>query len=332
MCWSNSIGGSIASRIDMSESAVEEGIATHTGDGAAPESASSPAVSVFDARRQDRIPKSHLRNIQMLYENFSRSATSSLSAYLRNYISLHLAAVEQLSYREFLDGLPSCTSMACFGIQPYTGNVIVETSPSLTFPILEILLGGSGKPAEPAGRKLTEIEQSLLEGLFRIIAHDLSEAWKHTAHIDFALVSVGAEAQFLQAMSPAEAVLAAKIEARMGEATGAIHIVLPSMAVSAILQNIDRERSISKTDVPPEHEARVLHLIQNSRVTLEARLPAQQIRVRDLMSLETGDVLTLDLPIDAPLELALNGQPQFLGTIVAVESKRAVRLRSTSTA
>lgn len=291
------------------------------------EETGATGVSLFDARRQDRVPKSHLRTIQMLYENFARSATSSLSAYLRNYVSLNLTAIEQLSYREFLDRLPSSASVACFGMQPYAGSLIVEISPSLTFPILEILLGGSGTPAELVQRKLTEIEQSLLDGLFRIMAHDLSEAWKHIVPIDFSIVSAGAEAQFLQAMSPAEAVLTARIESRMGENTGTINIVLPSMSVNTILQNLDRERSVHKADVSPEHEARIFNLIQNARVRLEARLPAQQIQVRDLILLEPGDVLILDVPINTPVQLLLNGYPQFSGSIVTSGQKRAVQVR-----
>src|SRR5579884_1875760 len=278
----------------MSESVAENGISTPAAE--TPEQpAPRPAFHRFDATRPDRLPRPHLRSIQMLYENFARSATSSLSAYLRSYVSLNLGGILQISYGEFLERLPACTSIACFGIQPYTGNAILEVNPSLTFPILEILLGGTPKPTQPIQRKLTEIEQSLLENLFRILAHDLSEAWKHLAHLDFALVSVGTEAQFLQAMNLAETVLAVKVEAHLGESAGAINIVLPSTAVKAILRERDRERLSSKTEVPPEHEAQMFQLIQSSRVKLEARLPRQQIQVGELMLLEPGDVLAFDV-------------------------------------
>jgi flagellar motor switch protein FliM len=337
--WKSSIeanvGDPIASDRLMSESLVEDGIANRPQAAAAtpipaPEAkdAAIPAVTLFDARRPDRIAKSHLRAVQLLYENFVRSVMSSLSAYLRNYISLNLVAVEQLSCREFLDRVPSCSSMACVGVQPYGGNAIFEINPSLTFPMLEILLGGGGKPSEAVQRELTEIEQMLMDGLFRIIAHDLSEAWKQIARVDFEIVSVGPEGQLLQTISPTEAVLAAKIEMRLGESSGSMNIAMPSLAVNMMSQKFDHERSIRKSDTPPEEQARVFDLIQNARIKLEARLPNQQIRVEDLLALETGDVLVLDLPIDAPVQLLLNGQVHFVGSIAGVARKRAIQLSS----
>ncbi|MCX6627168.1 MAG: hypothetical protein NTW28_06020 [Candidatus Solibacter sp.] len=65
----------------------------------------APAVK-FDFRRPDRIPKSQVRAIHLLHDTFVRNLVSSLSAYLRSYLTVNLVSVEQLSYAEFLDGLP----------------------------------------------------------------------------------------------------------------------------------------------------------------------------------------------------------------------------------
>jgi len=54
------------------------------------------------------------------------------------------------------------------------------------FPILEMLLGGSGKIPAKINREITEIEQSIMEGLLRIVLHDLRTAWHAVTTIDFA--------------------------------------------------------------------------------------------------------------------------------------------------
>src|SRR5438874_12868112 len=137
----------------------------------------APAVK-FDFRRPDRIPKSQIRAIHLLHDTFVRDLVSSLSAYLRSYVTVNLVSVEQLSYAEFLDGLPSPTCLVSLGLNPYDGNGVMELNPSLVFPILEMLLGGTGKSSAAIQRDITEIEQRLLDGLFRIILQDLREAWK----------------------------------------------------------------------------------------------------------------------------------------------------------
>src|ERR1019366_8151043 len=143
----------------------------------------APAAK-FDFRRPDRIPKSQVRAIHLLHDTFVRNLMSSLSAYLRSYLIVNLVSVEQLSYSEFLDGLPSPTCMISLGLRPYDGNGVLELNPSLVFPILEMLLGGSGKSSTAIQRDITEIEQRLLDGLFRIILQDLRDG-KHQAGVQF---------------------------------------------------------------------------------------------------------------------------------------------------
>ena len=99
----------------------------------------------FDFRRPDRIAKSQVRSIHMLHEVFVRNLGSSLSAYLRSYLTVNLISVEQLSYGEFLEGLSSPTYMVSLSLRPYDGSALIELSPSLIFPIIEIILGGKGR-------------------------------------------------------------------------------------------------------------------------------------------------------------------------------------------
>src|SRR3984885_13404937 len=112
----------------------------------------------YDFRRPDRVAKDQLRAIHLLHENFARTLASSLSAYLRAYVAVNLVSVEQLSFMEFTQCLPSPTSMIALGMKPFDGNAVLEINPSLVFPILEMLLGGSGKMAIRMTREITEIE------------------------------------------------------------------------------------------------------------------------------------------------------------------------------
>jgi len=283
-------------------------------------------VNVFDFRRPDRIAKSQLRAIYLLHENFVRSIVSSLSAYLRTYLVVNLVSVEQLSYAEFLEGLPSPTCMASLGLKPYEGNAVLEINPTLVFPILEILLGGGGKVSTSIQREVTEIEQNLMDGLLRIILHDLREAWKTVTNIDFTIQSVDTEPQFLQVMAPNEAVVAVGIEMRLGESAGLMNIAMPSLMIKMMRQKFDQQWSVRKSESTSEEQNRVLDLIRPSKIEVDVRLPEQHIRTRDLLALAIGDVLSFDLPVEHPLDVVLNGRLQFQAHVVDAGRKRAAML------
>ncbi|MGB7761345.1 MAG: flagellar motor switch protein FliM, partial [Bryobacteraceae bacterium] len=205
-----------------------------------------PAVR-FDFRRPDRIPKSQVRAIHLLHDTFVRNLVSSLSAYLRSYLAVNLVSVEQLSYAEFLDGLPSPTCMVSMGLKPYDGQGVLELNPSLVFPILEMLLGGSGKTTINIQRDITEIEQKLLDGLLRIILQDLREAWKVVTAIEFTVAAMETEPQLLHILAPNEAVVAIAVEVRIGETVGMMNIAMPSIVIKMMRQKFDQQWSLRKT-------------------------------------------------------------------------------------
>ena len=222
----------------------------------------SKKVPSYDFRRPDRIAKDQLRAIHLLHENFARSLASSLSAYLRAYVAVNLVGVEQLSFVEFAGCLPSPTSIVTLGMRPIDGSAVLEINPSLVFPILEMLLGGSGKSSASVTREITEVEQSILEGLLRIVLNDLRSAWHPVTTLEFSIDGHETEPQLLQILAPNGAVVAISLEVRIGDRAGMMNIGIPSIVVKMLRQKFDQQWSVRKTQATEEERARVLRLIR----------------------------------------------------------------------
>ncbi len=285
----------------------------------------TPAVR-FDFRRPDRIPKSQVRAIHLLHDTFVRNLVSSLSAYLRSYLTVNLVSVEQLSYAEFLDGLPSPTCIVSLGLAPYDGNGVLELNPSLVFPILEMLLGGTGKASGAIQRDITEIEQKLLDGLFRIILHDLREAWKAVTEVDFSIEAMETEPQLLHVLAPNEAVVAIGIEVRIGETIGMMNMAMPSIVIKMMRQKFDQQWSVRKTQASLGEQARLLNLLRGSLFSLEAQLIGPTMTISDLLRLEEGHLLVFDYPPERSIELLVNGAPEYTAQLAVVGKKRACQI------
>lgn len=281
----------------------------------------------YDFRRPDRIAKDQLRAIHLLHENFARSLASSLSAYLRAYVAVNLVSVEQLSFLEFTQCLPSPTSMITLGMKPLDGSAVLEVNPALVFPILEMLLGGSGKTAARMTREVTEIEQSILDGLLRIILHDLRASWQAVTTLEFSIESHETEPQLLQILAPNEAVVAISTEVRIGETAGMMNIGIPSIIVKMLRQKFDQQWSIRKTKATEEEHQRVMQLLCPARLHLDARLQGPKLNVSDLLELREGDVLEFDYPVGRPVDVTVNGKLKYRGEVVTSGRKRAIEVQ-----
>jgi flagellar motor switch protein FliM len=284
-------------------------------------------AQLYDFRRPDRIAKDQLRAIHLLHENFARSLASSLSAYLRAYVAVNLVSVEQLSFMEFTQCLPSPTSIILLGMRPFDGNTVLEINPSLVFPILEMLLGGSGKVTTAITREITEIEQSILEGLLRIILQDLRTCWHAVTALDFSIESHETEPQLLQILAPNEAVVGISLEVRIGETAGMMNIGIPSIIVKMLRQKFDQQWSLRKTQATENEHVRMLRLIRPAIIHLDARLQGPTLSVSGLLDLVAGDVLAFDYPVGKSLDVMVNGKLKYRGEVITSGRKRAFEVQ-----
>lgn len=283
----------------------------------------------YDFRRPDRIAKDQLRAIQLLHDNFARSLASSLSAYLRAYVTVNLVSVEQLSFVEFVQCLPSPSVITSLGMKPFEGNAVLELDPSLVFPIIEILLGGSGKgTSHHIDREITEIENSILESIYRLILHDMQVAWEGVARFEFTIEGRETEPQMLQLLAPNEAVVAVSLEVRIADSAGMINIGIPSIVVKMLRQKFDSQWLMRKTESSEQEQQRVLRLLQPATLRLEAKLSGPTIRTEDLLRLGCGDILKLDYDVNRQLGLTVNDILKWQGQAVDNGRKRCFVLES----
>ena len=280
----------------------------------------------YNFRRPDRIAKDQLRSIYVLHEAFSRSLASSLSAYLRAYVVVNLVSVEQLSFSEFQQVLPSPTVVATMQALPFDTNCLLELNPSMIFPMLEMLLGGSVGTLTKVEREVTEIEQAILDSIFKLMLRDLKEAWKGIAAIEFSIEGYETEPQLMQILAPNEAIVAVSIEIRIGEVSGMMNIGIPSIIIKMLSHKFAEQWTIRKTESTEEDTQRIYDRVRNSKVEMDTRLRGPNLKLSDLLKLKNGDVLTFDYPATKPLSVELNGKLKHRCHIVVSNKKRSAKI------
>jgi flagellar motor switch protein FliM len=141
--------------------------------------------------------------------------------------------------------------------------------------------------------------------------------------VDFTSESMATEPQLLHILAPNEAVVAIGVEVRIGDAVGMMNIALPSIVIKMMRQKFDQQWSMRKTRASENEQARVLKLLREAVISLEALLDGPAISVRDLLRLEEGQVLTFDFPVGRPIGLLANELRKFSVQAVTTGRRRA---------
>jgi flagellar motor switch protein FliM len=280
-----------------------------------------PQARTYDFRRSDRIPKEQIRALRAVHDTFARSLGSTLSAYLRTYVTVNLISVEQLTFADFVATLNSPTCIATIGMNPFEGVGVLELNPALAFPLIECLLGGGKVKPLVVNREMTAIEQRILGGLLTLILQTLSLSWQSVATVDFSVESHESEPALLQVVAPNEAIVVIATEVQLGDTSGMMSIGIPSSVVKLLRQKFDQQWTARKSTMTDESE-RILSLVHASQLALEARVEGSTVYFEDLLALQEGDVLQFDTTLDQPVVLRVNGLPKYLGNVMISNGRR----------
>jgi flagellar motor switch protein FliM len=271
-------------------------------------------VHRYNFRRPSRVSKEQMRSVAIVHEEFAKVAAASLSGMLRTVVDLELESVEQTAYNEYVVAMGSPTCAFVFNMEPLKGGAVFELNPTIAFLMIDRMLGGSGVKVS-AGRDLTEIERAVIERIGHRVMVDLQQAWHPVRAFTFRLMNLETNPQFIQATSPNEVILVATFRLRIGEQTGAISLGYPYLLLESVLAGLGGQRWMAAAASPATPSARqfMLKEIEASPLLVRAVLGRAELRVRDVLTLQAGQLIPIDADARHPVRVEINGIPKFVG-------------------
>jgi len=212
-------------------------------------------------------------------------------------------------------------------MNPLEGNALIEISPSLTFLMVERLLGGQGLETNK-NRDLTEIERKIIHSRLGKIVQLIGDSWLEIVEMNSELVDMETNPQFTQIVAPNEMVVVITMEVKVAEAKGMINICLPYIVMKPILDKLhnllffsSESKGISTTE-----QELIKQKIEWAKVPLKVLMGNTQITVHDLLHLECGDVIPLDKGIKDSLAIYVGDYIKFKGNPGLSGNKMAVQI------
>jgi len=288
-------------------------------------------VSLYNFRRPDRVSREQMRTLHFMHDRFARNFSSSLSAYLRTITEVNLVSVEQLSYQEFLLSVPDPTCFNAISIKPLEGALAMEVNPQLVFPIIDKMLGGPGESLRII-RTMTDIEQSIFDGVVKLALEDLREAWRGIVDVDFKVQARETSPQLIQIVAPNEVIILIVFEVKMGSVVGMINLAVPSIILEPVASKFDQEMFTGYKKSASFEEARLLmESLKRCTMEVSAEIRGTKLPVSDILKLQAGDLIPLTTRFDAVLDLAVDGIPRFHGYVALnANQKRVFQITSAS--
>jgi flagellar motor switch protein FliM len=285
-------------------------------------------VTVYDFKRPERVGKEQMRALQTMHEGFGRNFGAALSALLRNIVEVKLTSVDQLTYSEFVFSLENPTCFNLINASPLEGQLILDINPSILFPIIDRLLGGSTMSTASVRRPLTEIELRLVSRITGLFLTEMQHTWENVLKFELSVDRVESNPQLVQIIPANEVVIVISFELTVGETRGMINLCIPFNSIERISHKLTSNSWVSYSKRPPSAESIQLisDRIADAPVEVVVELAETTISTADLINLRVGDIIATEKDVAEPLVVSVEGKAKYFARPGQYKGRKAIEV------
>lgn len=255
------------------------------------------------------VSKQQVRDVAQIHESFIYNLGNRLSSNLQVSTEVIPASIDELPYSEFIQTLPEDAYLASLNVRPSQSIAILSLDLSVALAIIDLMLGGNGKPVQ-VQRHITEIEEKVLQMVLDMTCEELKTAWHQVVEINFSFDRSYRSADLFRLMPSYEKILFLTFEIRIAGLSGMLTVGFPATASSLLVRKLAKKSSRIQGQ-SPEFQLWLQEHLKHCVFSVEVLLPPTRIKARDLLSLTAGQTLLIQHSVNQPAAVRVAGRKMF---------------------
>lgn len=282
-------------------------------------------VNLFNLAMPDseqfRIP-----NFDIILDSFCRLYSTSLTNQLQRTFSIHRTNLATFEFQKFMADKHAPGAIGILDMHPLKYGALMIVDPQLSFSIIEMMLGASTDLDSPnLDRKLTTIELNILKTIIADACNDLNKSFAQLLEMQASLIKVENNARLVSIVEPEAEVIVGTFVAKVGQYSGEIHMVFPFATLEPLREPLKELLNIS-TATTSTWQSVLEDEIQEIPATIIAQSGTISLTVKQVLKMETGDILAIDYDPNAPLRVLVEEEPKFYAIPGTNNGKKAISL------
>ena len=290
----------------------------------------------YDFYSPRKFTKDRLKMIWGVFENYTRMINSRINGLLHTTCEIAVESVEEQRYYEFSNVLSDGDVLTLADVemdgqtQSEEAPVLLHFSTALMLNMMDRLMGGEGdgSDAVPSGYTFTTVELKLYENIVKDFISVMGSSWENYIDLNFNYRRVESNPTLVQLIGLDETVVIIGISLRFPNASGRMNICLPGTMLTSIFAKIADMNQVGRGS-GEDNSQEILGILRDSGLEITAELGRTNVTLRDIYSLNVGDVIDLGHSTQEPIHLYIGGQPWFSGKLGTQGGNMAVKIAET---
>ncbi|HEY2801359.1 MAG TPA: flagellar motor switch protein FliM [Chthoniobacterales bacterium] len=282
------------------------------------------AVVAHDFRNPPALGQAEYSQVQKVHEKFVEHLSARLATFLRLECTATLTKFETQPYRTFIESIESPAEVALLEIEPLLGVGVLNIALPLCHTMIDRMLGGRGNVTH-VDCAPSEIEIALLEDAIAIMMEEWSQQWRSEKKLQCQCIGHDTSARFLKTALPDAVMVCAFVDVQLGTTQGQLQFGIPYSTVEPMVKEArEREARTGAQAIAKKPQWRASY--NDIAVPVVAQWKAKEMRVQELLSLASGDVLPMDPDLIAQTHVQLANTREFIGLVGIQNGRIAVQL------
>ena len=267
------------------------------------------SVKSYDLTSQDRIVRGRMPTLEMINERFARYTRISMFNMLRRSADVAVGGVQVMKFGEYVHSLYVPTSLNLVKIKPLRGTALFILDAKLVFKLVDNFFGGDGRHAKIEGREFTPTELRVVRMVLEQAFVDLKEAWQAIMEVNFEYINSEVNPAMANIVGPSEAVVVSTFHIELDGGGGDLHVTMPYSMIEPVREMLDAGFQSDLDDQDERWSKALREDVLDVSVPLSATVARRQLRLRDILHMQPGDVIPVEL--EDELVMRANGVPSF---------------------
>ena len=251
----------------------------------------------YNLATQERIVRGRMPTLEIINERFARLLRLGLFNFMRRSANVTAGPVRVIKFSEFVRNLVVPSNLNLVHVKPLRGTSLFVFDPTLVFLVVDNLFGGDGRLQPNAERRdFTQTEQRIIQRLLNLVFDSYGKSWHPVYPIEFEYVRAETNIQFANVATPNEVVVVTTFEVNFGSVVGEMHICTPYSILEPIRDLLSSSVQGEALEVDKRWVGRLSKQVQSAEVTLLVNLAQVQITLNQILKMQVGDVIPLDIP------------------------------------
>jgi len=266
--------------------------------------------------------------LEIVFDRLVRLMTTSLRNFTSDNVEVSLDRITSVRFGDYLNSIPLPAILAVFKAEEWDNFGIITVNSSLIYSIIDVLLGGRRGQTHTRieGRPYTTIESNLVKRMIEVVLADAELAFKPLSPVRFNIDRLETNPRFAAISRPANAAILVRLRIDMEDRGGNVELLLPYATIEPIRDVLLQMFMGEKFGRDPIWEGHLATEIGQAEIAVDAVLYEAKLPLRQLMRLDVGDTLPLEIRPDTLVTVRCGDVTLTEGRMGRVGDRVAVRV------